>query len=114
MGLLKDNNGETYVLGMVVITLILLLVAIAVRLSDGFGQPTHYKPSRTQTRIYTPPEKTRYKCVYCSGRGLIKCSLCGGRGGKYGYNNRWRNCVSCDGTGLQTCLLCNGMGYREY
>lgn len=123
IALLRGNKGQAEV---VVLVFIGFLVLMALAVKDRPKEPAHhYTPSytpeytlpRTYTppRIYTPPrKKTRYKCAYCNGRGLVKCSLCSGRGGRYSYSGRWWDCVSCGGTGLTTCLLCNGLGYTEY
>lgn len=73
-----------------------------------------YVPPKVPTPGYTPVERSRYKCIHCNGRGLIKCRLCNGRGGRYNPHDpidHWSECMFCDGTGLVTCSLCNGMGY---
>jgi len=109
--------------GGIIIGIFLLLIAWAIDMKNYPPKdpkshwPSYPKASVSKTYIpsqpYIPPKKTRHKCVYCNGRGLVKCLMCNGRGGKY-INGYWSECISCNGTGLQACPICDGKGYTEY
>jgi len=116
IALLRGNKGQAEV---VVLVFIGFLVLMALAVKDRPEGPARYYtpsiPTYTPPRsIAPPPERKRFKCVHCNGRGLVKCSLCNGRGGRYNpYDpiDHWSECVHCDGTGLVTCLVCGGSGY---
>jgi len=119
---MRRKNGVTLYNGGVIICLFLLFIAWVIDMKNYPPKnPKSYWPSYPKTyvspRPYTPPKKTRYKCIHCNGRGLVKCFICNGRGGEYVWRFgelQWDECISCDGTGLQTCQLCQGLGYKEY